>query len=55
MPKALEKKLKATARKRGYSEERSDAFVYGSMRKTGWVPSTQKGSKPKPKTRKTSR
>jgi len=41
MPEAMERKLKATAKKRGYSKERTDKFVYGSMRKTGWVPSTQ--------------
>ena len=42
MPKALEEKLKREAHKRGYGEERTDAYVYGTLRKTGWVPSTQK-------------
>ena len=36
MPKAMERKLKAVAKKKGYGKERTGAFVYGSMRKTGW-------------------
>ncbi len=42
MPKELEKQLKAEAKKKGLKGERADAYVYGTMRKTGWVPSTQK-------------
>jgi len=42
MPVELERALKKTARKRGYSKERTGAYVYGTMRKTGWTPSTQK-------------
>lgn len=38
MPKELERKLRATTKKRGYGEERSDAYVYGTLRKTGWKP-----------------
>ena len=38
----MEDALKRQAAKKGYSKERTDAFVYGTMRKTGWVPSTQK-------------
>jgi len=41
MPKALERKLKAEARKKGFKGERADAYVYGTLRKTGWKPSTQ--------------
>lgn len=41
----MERALKAIAAKRGYSKERIGAFVYGTMRKTGWTPSTQKKSK----------
>lgn len=46
MPKALERKLKAEAKRRGYSKERADAYVYGSLRKTGWKPgkSTKKNN-----------
>jgi hypothetical protein len=42
MPVALERSLKATARKRGYSEERTNAYVYGTLRKTGWTPKHSK-------------
>jgi hypothetical protein len=38
MPKELERKLKAEARARGYSKKRTDAFVYGTLRKMGWKP-----------------
>lgn len=38
MPKKLERKLKATARRRGYGKRRTNAFVYGTMRKLGWKP-----------------
>lgn len=42
MPKALEKKLKKEAKKKGLKGKRAAAYIYGTMRKTGWVPSTQK-------------
>jgi len=42
MPKAMERKLKAKARKKGFTGKRADAYVYGTLRKTGWTPSTQK-------------
>lgn len=42
MPKELEEKLKREAHSKGLSKERTDAYVYGTLRKTGWVPSTQK-------------
>ena len=45
MPKALERKLKAQARKKGFSGERLNAYVYGTLRKTGWKPSREKKSK----------
>ena len=46
MPKAMERALKKQAAKhKGWSKERKDKYVYGAMRKAGWVPSTQK--KPK--------
>jgi hypothetical protein len=48
MPKALERKLKKEASdKFPNDEERQDAYVYGTMRKTGWTPSTQKKRKVK--------
>jgi hypothetical protein len=45
MPKKLEEKLMAEARKKHLGEERRNAYVYGTLRKTGWKPSTQKKSK----------
>lgn len=42
MPKKLERELKKQAKKKGLTGERADRYVYGTMRKTGWVPSTQK-------------
>ena len=38
----LERELKKEAKKKGLGEKRSDAYVYGTLRKTGWIPSTQK-------------
>ena len=45
MPKALERKLKAQAKKKGFGKERTGAYVFGTLRKTGWKPSTQKRKK----------
>ena len=38
----LEKELMKQAKKKHLSEERMGAYVYGTLRKTGWTPSTQK-------------
>ena len=38
MPKAMEKKLRAEAEKKGLSGKRKNAYIYGTMRKTGWRP-----------------
>ena len=38
MPKALENKLKKEAKKKGLSKKRAGAYIYGTLRKTGWVP-----------------
>lgn len=42
MPKALEIKLAKQARKMGLMGKRRDAFIYGTLRKTGWVPKREK-------------
>ena len=42
MPVAMERALKKEAAKKGLKGKRKAAFIYGTMRKTGWVPSTQK-------------
>ena len=41
MPKELEEKLRREAAAKGLKGERKAAYVYGTMRKTGWTPSTQ--------------
>lgn len=43
----MEMALKKEARKKGLKGERANAYVYGTMRNTGWTPSTQKRSKKK--------
>jgi hypothetical protein len=45
MPEALERKLKQEVAGKNWSEERKDAYVYGTMRKTGWKPRSQKSAK----------
>lgn len=42
MPVALERKLKKEADKKGFKKEKKDAYVYGTLRKTGWKPSREK-------------
>jgi hypothetical protein len=47
MPKVMERKLRRQVNKEhpGWSDERKDAYVYGTLRKTGWKPSHQKRGK----------
>jgi len=42
MPAAEERKLKRTAKSRGYGKKRTGAYVYGTMRKKGWKPKREK-------------
>jgi len=42
MPKALERKLRRRAKKKGLKGKQKDAYIYGSLRATGWIPSTQR-------------
>lgn len=42
MPKALERKLKKQAKKKGFSKERTNRYVYGAMRELGWKPKKEK-------------
>ena len=42
MPKSMEKNLKSQARKKGMSKERTGAYIYGALRKTGWKPQTKR-------------
>jgi len=45
MPKKMEKELKAEAKKKGLTGKRADAYVYGTLRKTGWKPKGEKKGK----------
>ena len=47
MPKKLERALKKTAKKKRFGKKRTGAYVYGTLRKMGWVPSIQKTRKKK--------
>lgn len=38
----MERKLMAEAKKKGMKGKRMNAYVYGTMRKSGWTPSAQK-------------
>lgn len=38
MPKAMEMALKREAKKKGLKGKKANAYVYGTMRKTGWKP-----------------
>jgi hypothetical protein len=42
MPKKLERALKKQAEQKGLSGERKDAYVYGTLRKTGWKPKRER-------------
>lgn len=45
MPKKMEEDLEREAKKKGLTGKRRDAYVYGTMRKTGWKPEREKGGK----------
>jgi len=45
MPKKLEKELKKEASEKGLKGRRRDAYVYGTLRKTGWTPVKRKKKK----------
>ena len=38
MPKKIEKALKKSAKKAGLKGKAADAYIYGTLRKTGWKP-----------------
>lgn len=42
MPKALERQLRAEAKKKHLGKKRSNAYVYGTLRKLGWNPNTKR-------------
>lgn len=42
MPKKLERELVKEAIKKRLTGEKKDAYVYGTLRKTGWKPNREK-------------
>jgi hypothetical protein len=42
MPKKLERALKKEAEEKGLKGDKPDAYVYGTLRKTGWKPKREK-------------
>ncbi len=38
MPKAMERKLRQEARKKGLKGKAADRYVYGGLRRSGWKP-----------------
>lgn len=42
MPAKLEKKLRHEAKFRGLKGAHADAYVYGTLRKTGWKPKRER-------------
>jgi hypothetical protein len=47
MPNELERKLTMEAAMKGLKGAHKDAYIYGTMRKTGWRPAREKGGKRK--------
>ncbi len=38
MPKKMEKALRKAAKKKGLKGKKKAAYIYGTLRKTGWKP-----------------
>jgi len=45
MPKELEIKLRQRGRKKGLKGEKLEAYVYATLRKTGWKPKRERKTK----------
>lgn len=45
MPVALKRALRKKAKKKGLKGKRADAYVYGTLRKTGWKPKSERKGK----------
>ena len=41
MPVEMERKLKREAAKKGFKGKKADAYIYGTLRKTGWRPARE--------------
>jgi hypothetical protein len=42
MPKKLERELKKEAKKKHLKGENANAYIFGTLRKTGWKPKREK-------------
>ncbi len=42
MPKKMESALRKQAKKMGLLGDKKDAYIYGTMRKSGWKPKREK-------------
>ena len=42
MPKEMHDKLKKQAEKKGLTGQRKQAYIFGTMRRTGWKPKREK-------------
>ena len=51
MPIALERRLKKQAKTHHFGKKRTNAYVYGTMRRLGWKPNRRKQSTKKTKRR----
>ena len=49
MPKALHDKLERTAQAKGLHGEHKDAYIFGTMRRTGWKPRQERSSRRGPR------
>lgn len=41
MPEKMERKLRVEAAKKGLKGKRANAYIYGTMRDTGWRPARE--------------
>ncbi len=42
MPKKLERELRQEAQKKGLTGKRKEAYIFGTLRRTGWKPKREK-------------
>ena len=49
MPRALERRLKRRAHALHLNKQRTNAYVYGTLRRLGWKPSKRTGKRKKRK------
>jgi len=42
MPKKLERLLKKTVKNKGFGKKRANAYIFSTLRKTGWKPRSQR-------------